>query len=148
MAARFQPLDPDFLNDPYPSYRELREKSPVHRIRFGWWMIAQLTWRATRARMKESGEGFWTTLGTMRREDRRRRSVTGQGAARPRFYAVARHAECQDVLRRAAVFQSGRGLSLNDEVNRFLIGSTLNSDGDAHRRRRSITATPILPKTR
>ena len=61
-------------------------------------------------------------------------------------YAVARHAECQDVLRRPEIFQSGRGLSLNDDVNKNLIGSTLNSDGDAHRRKRSITATPIMPK--
>ena len=61
-------------------------------------------------------------------------------------FAVARHAECQDVLRRPAIFRSGRGLSLNDEVNKNLIGSTLNSDGDAHRRKRSITATPIMPK--
>lgn len=61
-------------------------------------------------------------------------------------FAVSRHAECQDVLRRPDIFQSGRGLSLNDAVNKNLIGSTLNSDGDAHRRKRSITATPIMPK--
>ena len=57
-------------------------------------------------------------------------------------FAVARHEECQLVLRQPGVFQSGRGLSLNDEVNKNLIGSTLNSDGDAHRRRRSRSSPP------
>lgn len=61
-------------------------------------------------------------------------------------FAVARDAEVKDVLRRADVFVSGRGLSLNDEVNALLVGSTLNSDGDLHHKRRSITARPIMPK--
>ncbi len=61
-------------------------------------------------------------------------------------YAVARDAEVKDVLRRADVFVSGKGLSLNDDVNAMLVGSTLNSDGDLHHKRRSITARPIMPK--
>jgi cytochrome P450 len=61
-------------------------------------------------------------------------------------YAVARYGEVQDVLRRDAVFQSGKGLSLNDEVNAMLVGSTLNTDGELHVKKRSITARPILPK--
>lgn len=61
-------------------------------------------------------------------------------------YAVARDAEVRDVLRRSDVFISGKGLSLNDDVNKLLVGSTLNSDGDIHQQRRSITARPILPK--
>jgi len=62
-------------------------------------------------------------------------------------YAVARDAEVRDVLRRADVFRSGRGLSLNDDVNALLIGSTLNSDDPVHRQRRSVTALPIMPKS-
>ncbi|MGB7317280.1 MAG: cytochrome P450 [Planktotalea sp.] len=61
-------------------------------------------------------------------------------------YAVARDAEVKDVLRRSDVFVSGKGLSLNDDVNAMLVGSTLNSDGDLHHTRRSITARPIMPK--
>lgn len=62
------------------------------------------------------------------------------------MFAVTHHAEIVEALRRADVFVSGRGLSLNDEVNAMLVGSTLNTDGDAHRRQRSVTATPIMPK--
>ncbi len=61
-------------------------------------------------------------------------------------YAVARDAEVKDVLRRADVFVSGKGLSLNDDVNALLIGNSLNSDGDEHHRKRSVTARPIMPK--
>lgn len=51
-----------------------------------------------------------------------------------------------DVLRRADLFISGKGLSLNDEVNAILIGNSLNSDGAAHHKSRSVTAPPIMPK--
>lgn len=61
-------------------------------------------------------------------------------------YALSRYGEVVEALRKPDVFVSGRGLSLNDDVNALLVGSTLNSDGDVHRRSRSITATPINPK--
>lgn len=61
-------------------------------------------------------------------------------------YAVARHAEVVEVLQRVKTFISGRGISISEDVNKLLVGSTVNSDGDAHRRSRSITATPLMPK--
>ena len=48
-------------------------------------------------------------------------------------YAVARDSEVRDVLRRPDVFVSGKGLSLNDDVNALLVGSTLNSDPSAQK---------------
>ncbi|MEM7439259.1 MAG: cytochrome P450 [Pseudomonadota bacterium] len=60
-------------------------------------------------------------------------------------YALVSHKAVTEALRRPAVFQSGRGLSLNDEVNKNLIGSTLNTDGEKHTRKRMITAPPITP---
>ncbi|MEM6305152.1 MAG: cytochrome P450 [Pseudomonadota bacterium] len=60
-----------------------------------------------------------------------------------RCYAATTHATVSEVLRDADRFRSGRGLSLNDEVNALLIGSSLNSDSPEHERRRSITAAPI-----
>ena len=62
-------------------------------------------------------------------------------------YAVARYGEVVQVLRRPKVFSSGRGLSLNTEVNKRLVGSTLNSDDPDHARSRAITAVPIMPKS-
>ena len=60
-------------------------------------------------------------------------------------YAVVQHREVIDALRKPQLFQSGKGLSLNDDVNELLIGSTLNTDGDRHKRQRAVTATAIMP---
>ena len=60
-------------------------------------------------------------------------------------WAAVSHKSCLDVLRNSRRFLSGKGLSLNDDVNKMLIGSTLNTDGDRHRLQRSITATAIMP---
>jgi len=51
-----------------------------------------------------------------------------------------------EVLRNHQVFRSGRGVSINDEVNKVLIGSTLNSDPPDHDRTRAITFKPLTPK--
>ena len=61
-------------------------------------------------------------------------------------FAVARHAEVVEVLNRPKSFLSGKGISISEDVNKLLIGSTINSDAEAHRRRRQVTATPLMPK--
>ena len=45
-------------------------------------------------------------------------------------YAVARHAEVVEVLQRVKTFISGRGISISEDVNKLLVGSTVNSDGE------------------
>ena len=59
-------------------------------------------------------------------------------------WAAVHHSPALEILRRPKLFLSGKGLSLNPEVNKMLIGSSLNSDGDAHRQKRAVTATPIM----
>ncbi len=49
-------------------------------------------------------------------------------------------------LRNHRVFQSGKGVSINEDVNKLLIGSTLNSDPPAHDATRAITFRPLSPK--
>lgn len=49
-------------------------------------------------------------------------------------------------LRNHQIFRSGAGVSINDEVNKLLIGSTLNSDPPLHDRTRAITFNPLTPK--
>ena len=61
------------------------------------------------------------------------------------IWAAVHYAPVLEILRKPKIFISGKGLSLNDDVNRILIGSSLNSDGDRHRRQRSITAPAIMP---
>lgn len=60
-------------------------------------------------------------------------------------YAAVQHRAVIDILRTPDLFQSGHGLSLNDDVNKRLVGSTLNTDGDRHKKQRAITAKPIMP---
>ena len=36
MAVKFQPFDEAFLQDPYPTYEELRQQAPIYRVRFGY----------------------------------------------------------------------------------------------------------------
>jgi len=55
--------------------------------------------------------------------------------------AICGHAEVVEVLRDHERFQSGKGVSVNEDINQLLIGSTLNSDPP-----RKITFDPLSPK--
>ena len=37
----FNPLDPAFIADPYPFYRELRETAPVFKTPQGFWLMTR-----------------------------------------------------------------------------------------------------------
>lgn len=62
------------------------------------------------------------------------------------LHAITHFAELTASLRNTKVFTSGRGVSLDDDVNAKLIGSTLNSDPPIHDETRAITAAPLTPK--
>jgi cytochrome P450 len=40
-AVEFNPLLPEFIADPYPFYRRLREQDPVHRSGLGFWVLTR-----------------------------------------------------------------------------------------------------------
>ncbi|MDX1892059.1 cytochrome P450 [Mycolicibacterium sp. 050158] len=63
-----------------------------------------------------------------------------------RVYAVARHAEVKYVLLHPDSFVSGRGVALNSPTNRMSRGTTLNSDGQVHERRRKMLAHRLTPR--
>jgi len=63
-----------------------------------------------------------------------------------RILAICGYAELTETLRNHHVFQSGQGVSINDEVNKVLVGSTLNSDPPQHDTTRAITFSPLTPK--
>ncbi len=62
------------------------------------------------------------------------------------FHAVVGFEAVQSVLRDHRNFRSGAGVSIDEDVNRLLIGSTLNSDPPDHDRTRAITFRPLSPK--
>ncbi|SPM31043.1 cytochrome P450 [Mycobacterium terramassiliense] len=61
-------------------------------------------------------------------------------------YALPRYAECKATLRDDATFISGHGVALNPISNRLSRGTTLNSDGAEHDRRRKLVAHRLLPR--
>ena len=65
---------------------------------------------------------------------------------RPGLHAICGFSEITESLRNHHVFRSGKGVSIDDDVNKLLIGSTLNSDPPAHDATRAITFSPLTPK--
>lgn len=65
---------------------------------------------------------------------------------RHNIHAICGFKELTESLRNHQVFQSGKGVSINDDVNKLLVGSTLNSDPPDHDLTRSITFSPLTPK--
>ena len=61
-------------------------------------------------------------------------------------YAVTCYNQVVHVLRNPSTFISGNGISMNDDVNALLKGSTVNSDGNEHDSRRRVTARTLMPK--
>lgn len=62
------------------------------------------------------------------------------------IFAVCGYSELTESLRNHSVFRSGKGVSVNEDVNKFLVGSTLNSDPPQHDVTRAITFSPLTPK--
>jgi cytochrome P450 len=62
------------------------------------------------------------------------------------LYAVTRHRDVRAVLDDAATFRSGEGVGFNDIINQGGRGTTLMSDGDAHRCLRDVIAPPLTPR--
>ena len=63
-----------------------------------------------------------------------------------RAYALPRYAQCKAVLLDDRTFVSGEGVALNCVTNRLSRGTTLNSDGDEHTRRRAHLAHRLTPR--
>lgn len=61
-------------------------------------------------------------------------------------YALPRYAECKAVLLDDKTFVSGDGVALNAVANRLSRGTTLNSDGEDHARRRALVAHRLTPR--
>jgi cytochrome P450 len=41
MALSFNPMDPEFIADPNPTYRRLRAEDPVHEHPLGFWVLTR-----------------------------------------------------------------------------------------------------------
>jgi cytochrome P450 len=66
--------------------------------------------------------------------------------SKQKVYAVTTYAECKAVLLDDATYVSGSGVALNPLTNALSSGTTLNSDGDEHERRRKLVAHRLTPR--
>ena len=66
--------------------------------------------------------------------------------SRQQVFAVSRYADCKAVLLDDETFISGDGVALNPLANRLGRGTTLNSDGREHSKKRSVLAHRLTPK--
>ena len=62
------------------------------------------------------------------------------------LFAICGHTEVVSALRDHQHFSSGHGVSVTEEINKLLIGSTLHSDPPQHDATRKITFAPLSPK--
>jgi len=62
------------------------------------------------------------------------------------FHAICGFEAVTKVLRDHRNFRSGEGVSIDADVNKLLVGSTLNSDPPQHDQTRAITFGPLTPK--
>jgi cytochrome P450 len=65
---------------------------------------------------------------------------------RHQVYALPGYSECKFTLRNDQAFISGNGVALNAVSNLLSRGTTLNSDGAEHDRRRKLIAHRLLPR--
>lgn len=61
-APIFNPLDPAFIADPYPTYRYLRESAPVFRTPLGMWIVSRYADVSLVLRDKRFGKNFEANL--------------------------------------------------------------------------------------
>ncbi len=148
MAVSFRPFDPEFLRQPYPTYAELRRRSPVHRIRVGPVMVARLIWRFGQARRLEHETGVLGTLRALRRERAALRSPRRR--ARPplsrTIFALSRHADVLEALRSPALFSSLPMGGADVDENSPTSGSLIGLDPPEHGRHRSIVNRGFTPR--
>ena len=62
------------------------------------------------------------------------------------MHAICGYDALTAALKNHRIFRSGRGVSVNEDANAMLVGSTLNSDPPRHDATRAITAAPLTPK--
>ena len=147
MAVRFNPMDTEFLKDPYPTYARLRAEEPIHRLRFNPMMAARMTLRFARSMMKDSKQGIF---GVLRGLKMARRQMRPQGRrVGGRFYVLSRHADVVHALRHAELFSSkpmGGGTELTgDGPVSPTGGSIISVDPPEHREHRGVVNRGFTP---
>jgi cytochrome P450 len=153
MATAFNPFDPDFVRDPYPTYAALRREGAVARIRIGPRRIIRIIAAVIRMQRQQGTslrDGF-----RMLRERSRARRKSGSAPRRrfrARIYTVSRYDEVAFVLKHPEIFSSEvMGGSEVQVINAEgdiapTSGSLIAHDPPEHTRQRNIVSRGFTPR--
>ena len=155
MAARFNPFDPNFVRDPYPTYSELRREAGVARVRIGVRQTFSLLMGLISMQRRQGGLRLGAGLKRLHRRATTRRSrsrVTRRPGIRSRIYTVSRYSEVSHVLRNPEIFSSeimggSQAEAMNSEGDIApTAGSIIGQDPPEHTRQRGIVNRGFTPR--
>ncbi len=156
MSESFNPFDPEFVRDPYPSYERMRKEAAVARIRIGWVRIIRLVIAMVRMQSKrKGGQGLGMSLKFAWRRFTRRAggpSSDKRPGLGSRLYTVSRFDEVSHVLRHPEIFSSEvMGGSQPEVMNNEgdiapTSGSLIAHDPPEHTRQRNIVNRGFTPR--
>ena len=154
MATKFNPFDPDFVRDPYPTYAGLRSQGAVNRVRIGPLEILRMIVAVIRMQ-RQTGTPLREAFRTLRKRSAERRARMGSGSKRRfgiRVYTVSRYDEVSYVLKHPEIFSSevmgGSQVEvLNDQGDIApTSGSLIAHDPPEHTRQRNIVSRGFTPR--
>ena len=159
MPTAFNPFDPDFLQDPYPTYAALREEAAVARIQIPWARVARFGVSAMAEQRRRGNLRLGSALRFMASRLRARRARTDAGGGpihrpglRSRLFTVSRFDEVSAVLRSPELFSSEvMGGSQAEPMNAEgdiapTSGAIIAQDPPEHTRQRAIVNRGFTPR--
>jgi cytochrome P450 len=155
VSVPFNPFDPDFVRDPYPTYAALRREEPVKRIEIGWrrglgMLLRLLRTMGRRGMLKPTAMVRFARARARHR--RGRKPVHTRPGLRSRMFAVSRYEEVSFVLRTPEIFSSEiMGGSQTEIMNAEgdiapTSGALIAQDPPEHTRQRGIVNRGFTPR--
>ena len=154
MKTAFNPFDPEFVRDPYPTYARLRSEGAVERIQIGPRQILAIGVAVIRMQRKQ-GTSLRDGFRMLRQRSRARRSRPDSKPTpsfRTRIYTVSRYDEVSYVLKHAEIFSSEvmggsqvEVISAEGDISPTS-GSLIAHDPPEHTRQRNIVSRGFTPR--
>ncbi len=155
LPARFNPFDPSFVRNPYPTYAELRREAAVARVRIGMRQMFRMLVGLISMQRRQGGLRLGAGLKFLYRRATARGSrprAASRPGLRSRIYTVSRYAEVSQVLRTPGIFSSeimggSQAESMNAEGDIApTAGSIIGQDPPEHVRQRGIVNRGFTPR--
>ena len=106
MATKFNPFDPDFARDPYPTYADLRRSGSVARARIGFRPVLGMLFRAIASQRRRGRIGSTLKFAFYQLTSQRGPRPEHRPGLRSRLYTVSHYDDVSFVLRHPEIFSS------------------------------------------